>query len=472
MKYCSQCGAEIKVQQAFCIKCGYKFNSIKENETKLNENFNNTQSINADNSTKNNFVLSKKMKISIIGASIIAILLIIFFKTGNALTQPSKVVSNFEKAISSDNKKELSNILYCKDKRLEISEKSIAPLLSYFNENPSYLNTVTQALSKEALTIKMTKNLSNLDKNNSKDLFNVVYEGKKFIFFPNYKISIMPSFIQVNTSIKDVSLSLNDIKLGKSDTDNFSKEFGPFIPGKYNLSAVYKGKYLSLNEPYSVNFFDNENMVDNKKNIDVLLNTNYIMVKSEYSDAKIFVNGKDTGIKAADAQNFGPLSSGMKIYAVATENGNQLKSDEYTIEQGDKNIYLSFEEAKNVISSLESNLKDLMNNYSYYFCEAVNMNNFSMLEPYLYPKSKLYNEQLSYIPTTYNSGLKEYVTSLNILSYKLNADNKSGTITTQETYNIDKKGTPSVKTFKYTYTFKYNEEVGRYQIDSISDNQI
>ncbi|MGH4117763.1 zinc ribbon domain-containing protein [Clostridium sp.] len=494
MKYCSQCGSELRNGQSFCNKCGHKLSPIKENEKdkekkinlnknidensdeninddlckSTNDNINNTQDVVVDLPTQNNFVLSKKMKIGIMSSCVIVVLTIIFFKLGYSFTQPSKVVSNFQKAISSGDKKELINLLYCNDNRLEINEKTIDPLLSYFKENPSYLTIVTKDLNKEAINISITKNLYDQNRNDSQDMLSIVSVGKKFIFFPNYKIGIKSSFIQINASIKDASFSLNDINLGKSDTDNFSKEFGPFIPGKYNLIANYKGKYISLNESYAVDFFNKEDIVPGKEIINALTNTNYVIIESEYSDAKIFVDGKDSGAKVADAKNFGPLSSGTKVYAIVTENGKQLKSQEYIVQPEDNNIYLSFEEAINAINYLESDLKQLIYNYTYNFADAVNYNDFSRVAPYLYPSSKLYNEQAKYIPATYNNGIKEYLSSSNMISYNLNSDNKSGTINTQEIYSIDNKGVTSVKTFKYTYTVKYNEDTGSYQLDSIS----
>lgn len=476
MKFCAKCGTKLEVEQDFCPQCGYTLSSRQDGANQ--ENTSNVQAVDNDYTENNKIIakptpvrkslgLSMGAKIGIIGVTIAAVLLIGIFIAGNSLSKPSKVVSKFEKAVASDNKADLINVLYCDDNRLEINEKSISPLLSYFKDNPSYLNTVIKNLNNEAIRSEQTNGLPGISGKNNQSILTLTYTGKKFLFFPTYKIGIEPAFIQVKAGIKDVTFSLNSTEIGKSDTDNYSKEFGPFIPGKYKLLANYKGKYVTLSEPHDVDLVTASN---GKTSIDIFTNLNYIKVKGEYPDAELFVNGKDAGIKIADAQNFGPLNSSTKVYATFNKDGKTLKSSEYTVSQGDTSIYLSFTEAENRVKNMDMQIHDLIYWYTYYFTQAVNTNNFSTVEYCIYPGSKLYDEQKSYIPNTYNQGIKETIMSFNITSSNLNDDNMTGTVTTEEVYNIDNKGSSSVKTFKYKYTFRYNEAKGTYQLESISDN--
>lgn len=476
MKFCAKCGTKLEMEQHNCHHCGYDLSSRQNNVIK--ESVNSIQSINEtqfenDNEVivyskpqRKNSVLSMRTKLSIVGICIAAISLTAFFMIGNSLSKPSKIVSSLEKNITSDNKAELINILYCDDNRLQINEKSIAPLLSYFKDNPSFLNTLMHDLKKEAFKVEQTNSLFVASGNNTTNILSLTYTGKKFLFFPSYKISIKPAFIQVKTGIKDVVLSLNGTEIGKSNTDNYSKEFGPFIPGKYKILANYKGNYVDLSEPHDVDLITASNC---RATVDIFTTLNYLKVRSEYPEAELFVNGKDTGVKAMDTGNFGPLNAGTKVYGTLTNNGKKLKSDEYTVSKGDSDIYLNFREAENRMKNVENQLHDLIYWYTYYFTEAVNTNNFSSVEYYLYPGSKLYSEQQSYIPATYNKGIKETIMSFNITSYNINEDNTSGTITTEEVYTINDTGKSSVNTYKYKYTFRYNEAKKRYQLDSISD---
>lgn len=477
MKFCAKCGAKLECDQQTCPQCGYKLSSrqnkvvtekaVSAQPVNNNKIKNDNIFIADSNEVRKKLVLSKGAKISIVGIIISVVLFITFFIVGNSLSKPSKVVSKFEKAVASDNKSEITSILYCNDNRVEINEKNISGLLSYFKDNPSYLNTVIQDLNKEAFKAEETKGLSVMNDSKSQSVLSLTYAGKKFLFFPSYKIGIKPTFIQVKTGIKDVTLSLNSTEIGKSDTDNYSKEFGPFIPGKYKLSANYKGKYVTLSEPHDVDLIAASN---GKLSVDVLTNLNYIKIRSEYPEAEIFVNGKDTGIKAKDAENFGPLNADTKVYATISKDGKTLKSNEYTISKGDTDVYLNFTEAENRMKNVQGQIHDLIYWYTYHFTQAVNTNNFSSVEYYIYPGSKLYDEQKSYVPSTYSKGIKETIMSFNITSCTLNEDNISGTVTTEEVYSIEDNGKSSIKNFKYKYTFRYNEAKASYQLESIADN--
>lgn len=475
MKFCAKCGTKLEEEKNFCSKCGYRLNvkpdkAIEENieNTQVMEKVDidfadNTKIISDSNPIRNNSSFSKKVKISMAIISVVTVVLIGLYITASSLTEPSKIVLRFQNAVASDNKGELVNLLYSNDSRMEINEESIVPLLNYFKDNPSYFNTAIQELNKNALKLEQFKGLVETGGNSSKGVLSLTNSGKKFLFFPDYKIAIKPSFIQVKTGIKDVDISLDSRKIGQSDSDNYNKEFGPYVPGKYKLLANYKGKYVSLNEPWDIDLVAN----NGKANVDVLAKLSYINVSSQYQDAELFVDGKDTGVKIADAQNFGPLNSNTKVYATVTRDGKTMKSDEYIVGQGDSNINLSFSKAENIARNIEGDLHDLIRWYTYYFTQAVNYNNFEMVEDYLYPGSKLYYDQKSYVPSTYSRGIRETILSFNILSYTLSDDNKSGTITTQEVYNIYSNGKSSVKTYKYTYTFKYNELKGHFQLDTI-----
>lgn len=62
--------------------------------------------------------------------------------------------------------------------------------------------------------------------------------------------------------------------------------------------------------------------------------------------------------------------------------------------------------------------------------------------------------------------------SYNIISTQISDDNNSGTITTEEVYDItNASGKTSTKTFRYNYGFKYNENIGGYQLTSITDSK-
>ncbi|WP_010241253.1 zinc ribbon domain-containing protein [Clostridium arbusti] len=472
MRFCTKCGTKLKENESLCPNCGYDFqskeykNNIVDNTQPINKN---TATDNSDfpqyeNSSVKKSLDSKKLRISIAGIIILVIIIGVYITIGRSMTDPAKLVSRFQSDVSSNNVADLNKILYCTDDRLKIDDKNSGALLLYFKNNPSHLNKTISDLNSE-----ISSSNFRYANNPSQSNFSIINAGKTLLFFPSYKISIKPTFIDIKTSIKDVEFSLDNTKIGKSDTDNFSREFGPFVPGQYKLYASYNGKYTSLNKTYNV---DLVNSTNGKVDIDTLTNLNYVKINGDYADAEIFVNNRDSGVKISDASDFGPVSSDMKIYAVTNQNGKKLKSNEYTVSNGDDSINLSFSESKNQLSSMDNQMHDLIYWYTNSFSDAVNYNNFSDVQPYLYPGSDLYNEQQKYIPSTYNNGIKENVVSFNVLSYTMSEDSKSGTVTTEEVYDIiNASGQTSTKTFKYNYGFKYNEDKGSYQLTSLTNSK-
>lgn len=476
MKFCTKCGTEIKGQELYCTSCG---NELRKNATDKSEslesfeaNITKTEPGEEANfitpkSNRNytsNFKISKKFKISLIFIAVIIIAIVTTFQVGNSLTDPQKLVSRFEKDVASNNTSDLTNILYCNDSRLKIDSKSITPLLSYFKSNPSYLNKVIQNLNSDALSPKDIDNLSTTSSNT----LTLANSGKMFFVFTNHKINIKPYFIDITTGVKDVTFSINNTEIGKSDTDKSStKEFGPYIPGNYSILADYKGKYVTLNKAYPLNLVAASSGI---AKLSILADMNYLNISSDYPDAKIFVNGKDANTLVKDATNFGPIDSSAKIYATYVKDGKTLRTETSSVSNGDTDLTLSFEQSENDLTDVQNQLKDLLGYYTSNFTQAVNSNNASLTDPYVVAGSALYTEQHStYIPNTYNAGIQEYAISADITDYNISDDSQSGTITTSEVYNIiPKDGLAYNKTFNYVYNFKYNDSTSSYQFSSVS----
>ncbi|MBU3182895.1 TcaA 3rd/4th domain-containing protein, partial [Clostridium psychrophilum] len=318
---------------------------------------------------------------------------------------------------------------------------------------------VIQKLDNDVLS---PKNISSAATSNILTLANI---GKIFLIFPNYKISIKPSFVDITTPVKDVTFSINNVQIGNSDTDKSTKEFGPYIPGDYSILANYKGKYVTLNHPYPVDLVATTNGI---AKLSVFDDMDYINITSDFPDAKIFVNGKDANITSADATNFGPIDSSTKIYATHLVDGKILKSQEYAVGTNGTDINLSFNEASSDLDNVKTQLNDLLSYYTSSFTEAVNTNDISLIDSYVTYGSELYTVQETYIPNTYEAGIQESIVSSNITDYNISDDNQSGSIITSEVYNIiNKDGISSNKTFRYVYKFQYNTDTSSYQFTDI-----
>ena len=459
MKFCNNCGNKIKKDQLFCTCCGDTL--IKEATNKTESSYDtNLATITPDESRTSNLKLSRKLKITMVLFTVLIIAIFATIKVANSLSDPNKLVTRFEKDVASNNTSDLTKILYYNDPKLKVDSKNISPLISYFKSNPSYFNKVIQNLKNDAFNPKDINSLS-IRSSNTLTLAN---KGKTFFIFPNYKIIIKPSFVNIATTVKDVTFSINNTQIGKSDTDKSTKKFGPYIPGNYSILANYKGKYITLSKPYAVSLVTVGNGISE---LSVFNDIHYLNISSDYPNAEIFVNGKKTNVKVKDATKFGPIDSSSKIYAEYLTGDKTLKSKSYSVSSSDTSLYLSFENSNNDPNDVKNQLKNLLSHYTSYSTQAIKTNNISLIDPYVASGSDLYKEQQSYIPSTHKAGIQVNIVSANITSYNISDNSKSGSITTSLVYNIiSKNGASSNKTFNYVYNFKYNDSTSSYQFVS------
>lgn len=479
MKFCTKCGKEVKEEQTFCTYCGNQLSNESTNKTQpikqpieetieetkeetigetkeeTKEEINSTIELKEYPKFYDKLTQKSKIVIAVVTVLIVAIVVVVFI--GNSLSDPKKLETRFQNDVISNNTTDLANILYCNDGRLTVTSSNISPLLDYFKNNPSKYDEVIQNLNNDVLRPKDISNL-NIASSNTLTLTSV---GKKFLLFPSYKINVKPSFVEITTTVKDVTFSINNNQIGKSDTDKSTKEFGPYIPGTYSILASYKGKYVTLNKPYPVDLMTTNNGI---AKLSVFDDMNYLNITSDYPDAEIFVNAKDTNVKVKDAANFGPVDSSAKIYAINLVGGKTLKSGQYSATNGVTDINISFEDSSNALNDVKTQLNDLLGYYSSALAQAINTNNSSLIDPYVTPGSEFYKQQQVNIPGSYEGGDQESFIAANISSYDISDDSLSGSITTSESYNvITKDGISSNKTYNHVYKFQYNIDTASYQ---------
>lgn len=468
LSFCGKCGEELEPQAKFCGKCGQvvvddgdeentSFDQVRENE--YTDSLGNQVQVYQPEAVSKK-VLSVKSKIAISIVFFIVVVLSVLWYVGNTIMKPSKMVESFNTAVVSNDKKKVSELIYCNDSRLKISEKSVEPLMQYLKDNPSYSKDMLEQLRKDAITLDADRGLVDAISKKSSSPFTIVESGRKYLIFSNYKIALRPVYLEIDTGVKDVAFSLNNVPLGKSDVDGFSKEYGPFVPGKYEIASSYSGKYTSVTDKKVV---DGVSAGDEKIKVNVLDSLKYVRIDSNYPDVEIYVDGKDTGVKVSDAQKFGPVCKGAIVYGIVSRDGKKLKNQEYWVSEQDS-IFLDFSHAEDEVNTIQNELYTLLDNCFRDFCKAINNNDFSYVEPYIYPGSSLYNEQKTYVSNTYNSGIREYILSFKITSYTISDDNKSGCINTKEIFDIQNNGKSSIKTFVVKHYFKYNESKKCYQL--------
>lgn len=124
--------------------------------------------------------------------------------------------------------------------------------------------------------------------------------------------------------------------------------------------------------------------------------------------------------------------------------------------------------AKNPATALEPEEKakaeDAMKQYEKNIIEAVNRNDFSLVEPWLYPESSLYASQQKLVADLNRKGIKERLNSYSVAA--IEADNL-GVIRAYVTEDVAVQYPGKEyqrKKFQWVYSLKYNYDINKYQL--------
>lgn len=407
MKFCNKCGS--RLINGVCPTCS---KSLKKSMKKNN----------------------KKHKILI---SLLILIALGFSGTFLYLKVTSKSESEialaFSNSISSSKPEELSKILYCYDSSLPINKSNSNILIDYLTKNPSKFSSINEAFK-------------NGEYKNTNSPLSIEEVRKDFFLIPVYKVVVKPSFVKVNTDLKDLKVSCLDNNLVDISE---KKELGPLMPGSYNIHAEVSNSYINKSEDIPVNTFK-----DSNQEITPFKNFVKVNISSDMPNAELYVNNKDTGLTVKEAKNLDPIDPNSIIYAIAKDGDKNIISNKYDIENS-KNIDINFASAKATEANFQKELYYLLKNYSEDFAYAVNADNFNYIERYLEFDGPLYKKQKRVVPYIHNQDIKEKFESTEILNYTFNNDTDLGEVTCNEIYSVA-QGVNIAKRqeFKNVYTFK------------------
>lgn len=352
--------------------------------------------------------------------------------------------------------------MYTSDGRINLTSDNVDPLLKSFKNTPSELSSTISNLNSQAI------NLKNGGIENENFNLYITKVGRTLIFFPKYKIAFKPVFLTLTSNVKGADILINGKKIAKTDNENFSKQFGPYVPGLYTISGKASGS--ALGNMYNQTKVDLLSDKKQSSSIDVLKGL-YLEVTSDYDNNEIYINGKDTGKSVNSGDKIGPIASGSNVYGVINYNGEQIKSSSSNISDDDSTINFNYSKQGETPEQQQSDINNMITGYASALADALTSGNTNQIELYMYPGSKLNNQQMGNINSYYkgNNNFYEKYDSAVVNSYKMDTDGKSGTVDATEVYDINENydGTNSqtrTRTFENIYKFKYNDTTQSYQL--------
>lgn len=356
MQFCKECGKKLKEGAQFCNDCGAKTGANTPN-----------QPVSTSMPTASKKPMSKKQKLSLIIAGVVAVFLFGLYKLGESLTSNERLITQFEEAVLENDEKALAKVLSSNNKKLVIDEKSVKGLINYYKENPEIADETFESLKRQANVLSSAEKAKQTENDDllqdvllSGYFVNLEKDGKTFIY-DRYEINIDPVYLSLGTNFKDTELYIDGKEVGKANKPDFEDTYGPYVPGLHKVEAKLKTDFIDLTTKETIVFAQTEG----KQQEGIYLEADQVTVDipEELANQKValYINGKDVGINLAESPTFGPvlMDGTMKMAVEAEFPWGKVKSEELAIE--DDYITPSF---------ISKEMKEtFMNSFHNYFTE-------------------------------------------------------------------------------------------------------
>ncbi|SDK13862.1 zinc ribbon domain-containing protein [Sediminibacillus albus] len=359
MKFCKECGSELKPHVKFCPACGSAVSHGGQQDNQQS-----TTNRPAPQPIKPKTPWTKKQKRLGIGTIAIIILLSIGYQIGASLTSEKRLVQNFSEALEEGDAGEITKLLSKGEKNLDVNEQNVNRMIEFLENNPSYYDYVMDTL------LSQTEKSSDSVQANTDDypaVFSVAKTGKTGLIFDRYEISVLPFYLNIHTNYAGTKILVDGEEVAISDSGDFSIEHGPLMPGTYPVKAVYQDDYTTLETSRTVDLADPNSTVSS---LDLYLEGESVSFHAENMDiaqkATLFINGKKAGQLE---ESFGPVSmdGSQKAYAELEFPWGTIKTKETAIEdnylQVEAESILTEEAAQAIQSALYQYAQDWADAY-------------------------------------------------------------------------------------------------------------
>ena len=315
---------------------------------KFNEIFSKGKKLLIDNK-KNRFILLFLVVITCIALS--------GFFLGRKTTDKSYIIKNFEKAILENDYKTALKFLTLKDDFLELNKDTAAPFFAYLNGTEG----------RKSQLISYLKTPEALEEGNT-----IVLKKVNKGLYTKWVLELQPVFLDFTSNYKDTEIYLDDNLYDISKSPDYNITLGPLVPGIYNLKVLLNNSYGRSEENSQIQ------LIKGLTSFSLTPPSGYVTALSNFSDSKVFINGKDSGLTVSDFQDIGPipLKANITLYGEKAFPWGIIKSEEKTIVDT-SNIRLDLNPLNDELrSSLEEKYKEF---YESLFT-ALNQKNLNLIE--------------------------------------------------------------------------------------------
>lgn len=307
MKFCENCRAKLDEDSLFCEECG----------TKVEDSVSTASGQRDKKTTINNKrkPLTKKQKT--IAVSVIALVLILFlgYNVGKTVYSQDSQIERIAEALASKDAEKIADVVTSNDPNFEVNAEALSGFTEYLDQNPNYLN-------------ELTRNLKATGYHYS---FQIQQNGKKLGLYDAYELVMEPVYGQIYTNEKDVTIYQGEEELFTSDSEDFSREVGPFAPGILTFTAEGTINDFPLSTTEEVAWLS----PDSYNSVDLSLTGTNFSVSSDLESATVFLNDESIGQLEDGSGEFGPIQfeEGMQLHVGQKFEDEEIVSEKVTLDE-------------------------------------------------------------------------------------------------------------------------------------------
>ncbi|MFE3890671.1 zinc ribbon domain-containing protein [Priestia sp. YIM B13446] len=500
MGYCRECGHQLTNEHEFCPECGHPVErKAASSEGAKTQRYVEPASASVEEERESVKPPNKKTKI--IAISVIAAAAILggaYYGIDKTMMAPKAVSEKFIASVKGNDVDKVKKYVNDGQIQLEANNEQTKSFITYLHENPDVMKSISEGLAADSRALE-----AGVPSEDHSSYAKLEQDGKKWGIFDHYTVQINPVYAKAQSTEDATVVYIDGQKAGTVSSDS-SKKVGPFLPGTHTLKGEVQNDYGKVENEQEIEAANGEDV-----NVEFDWSDHAVHISSDYDDATLFVNGKDTKTKISDIDYLGPLpmDGSVKLYAKRGEK----KTEEVSIKKGIEDVALNFDEentaeastapstkksnagsnsksnaSKKEVDSSEAQtptygggitdseierVSSFTEQYMNATIASIASEDFSVASPYIDPNGPKYKEQKDYTAYLIKKGIKE-----DLLNFEVNdvskIDNSTYKVATFEEYNIT-YGDGSVKYKRFHSVHKVkrlsNGDLGVYQLVSSTE---
>ena len=287
--------------------------------------------------------------------------------------------------------------------------------------------------------------ISNLKKNNNSG--NLTIESEKSLLGENYYLNLSTISINITSDIKEAIIYINGREVNKEQPVSL-------IPGTYEVAYKLKTDYGDVEETKEMDILSSGD-------VKIEVAAEYITLYSNFSDAKVYINEKDTKKTVSEIKKYGPIPNNkdITIYIAKDFPWGVIKSPEIKVQEDNIlkiDINMANDELlatiENTLREFYNSLFDALNNKDSALIENVEENSREEVFNSIYEKPKVFANNYTISDLQFKIANSEF---------KYENEKYVANILVDMDYSVAKKILPFIKEQKeerFLLSLIYNEE--------------